>query len=188
MIEFEVSILIERAPQEVFRYVSNLENLPTWNYFVIDVKATSGTKPRVGATYHQTRRTDRQDLRIVEFDEGRLLTVETIPASKPELVRRMKFHEKDGMTQIVDHWRLNTGHPAILQKLAAGRVRSGVKDNLDKLKELPETGATTLQDGRNVLLPRVGHLQSRAAFLFKFAQLLSMHTSSVKEEGGPLTM
>lgn len=153
MIEFDAQVVIDRTPRDVFRFVADLENLPNWNYFVLDVQKTPGTQTGVGTTYHQRRKTDQQELRIAAFEEGRLLTVETIPPSKPELVRRMEFHEEGGKTRLVDHWRLDTGHPAILQKLATRRVRSAVKENLGKLKELLETGRTTLQDGRTVVHP-----------------------------------
>jgi uncharacterized membrane protein len=150
MIEFELTIDIERPASDVFAFVADPENVPKWNYFVMEVRKTSESPFGVGATYHQTRKTDSQDLRVTGFEKDRSVTIETIPPSKPELCRTMIFSEENGKTQIADRWQLDTGHPTILQKLAAGRVKSGVEENLGKLKELLETGQTTLQDGRQI--------------------------------------
>lgn len=55
-------------------------------------------------------------------------------------------------TRVVDEWELDLGRPAILERLAVGKVRAGVRENLGKLKELLERGRVTLQDGRRVTL------------------------------------
>ena len=51
-------------------------------------------------------------------------------------------------TKVTDVWKLQTGMIGLLERLAAGRVKSAVVDNLRKLKQLLETGRVTLQDGR----------------------------------------
>lgn len=150
MIEFELTIKIDKPAADVFAFVSDPENVPKWNYFVIEVRKTSEGPLDVGATYHQTRKNDSQNLRVAGYEKDRSVTIETIPPSKPEFSRTMEFSEENGQTLLVDRWRLDTGHPKLLQKLAAGRVKSGVEENLGKLKELLETGRTTLQDGRQI--------------------------------------
>ena len=152
MIEFENVIEIDRPVGVVFAFLADLENLPKWNYFVTQVRQTSGDGPVVGARYHQERKTDSQELAIVELEESRLLAVETIPPSKPELRRRMTFEALDGKTRLVDRWQLDSGYPGLFQALARSRVQSAVRENLGKLKELLETGKATLQDGRRVSL------------------------------------
>lgn len=81
MLEFEVSILIEQSPLDVSTYVADSECLPSWFYFVLDVRKTSGTYPVVGTTCYQMRKTDQQDLRIVGFDEARSFADESVPPS-----------------------------------------------------------------------------------------------------------
>jgi hypothetical protein len=150
VIEFELTIKIEKPASDVFAFVADPTNVPKWNYFVMEVRKTSESPLGVGATYHQTRKNDSQDLRVAGFEKDRSVTIETIPPSKPEFSRTMEFSEENGQTLLVDRWQLDTGHPKLLQKLAAGRVKSGVEENLGKLKELLETGRTTLQDGRQI--------------------------------------
>jgi len=152
MIKFENVIEIDRPVAVVFDFLADLENLPKWNYFVTQVRKTSAGTAGAGATYHQVRSTDSQDLTIVGFEKNRVLSVKTIPPSKPELERWMTFEEINGKTRILDRWQLDTGHPGILQALSKGRVKSAVRDNLARLKELLETGSVTLQDGRRASL------------------------------------
>ena len=80
------------------------------------------------------------------------LVVETIPPSKPNLRREIVFHNEGESTIIVDRWELSFGLFGPLEKLAGNRMKSAVKENLEKLKELLETGSTILQDGRSVAI------------------------------------
>lgn len=152
MIEFENSILIERPIEVVFAFLAEFENVPKWNYFVREVRKTSAGPAAVGATYRQVRMTDEQDFRVAEFELNRRLVVETLPDSSPEFMRRFTLQEEGEGTRILDEWELDLGRPAIIERLAVGRVRSGVRENLGKLKELLERGRVTLQDGREVVL------------------------------------
>ena len=151
MIDFKNKITILRPVNEVYPFVANLENLPKWNYFVTNVEKRSKGKNGIGAKYHQIRKSDSQDLRITEFERNKTLTIETIPPSRPALTRKMVFHEQDGTTSIEDHWQLETGGIGILERLASTRVKKAVSENLGKLKELLESGRTTLQDGRRII-------------------------------------
>ena len=152
MIKFENQVTIDLPINDVFRFVTNLENIPKWNYFVQSVSKKSSGSSEVGSVYHQVRKNDSQNLKIVELKPNENLIVETIPPSKPNLRREMVFHIKDESTKIIDRWELSFGLFGPLETLAGNRVKSAVKENLKKLKELLETGNTTLQDGRTVSL------------------------------------
>ncbi|HJW89292.1 MAG TPA: hypothetical protein VJ436_01485 [Anaerolineales bacterium] len=61
--------------------------------------------------------------------------------------------ERDGTgTRLIDHWRLDTGRPARLEKLAGGKVQSAVAENLGKLKTLLEEGEVVLQGGKLAMI------------------------------------
>lgn len=152
MIKFENQITIDLPIEDVFPFVTNLENIPKWNYFVSSVaKASPGTS-EIGAVYHQVRKSDSQNLKVVDLQQNEILVVQTIPPSKPNLRREMVFQKMVGGTKIVDKWELSFGLFGPLEALAGNRVKSAVKENLGKLKELLETGNTTLQDGRSIVL------------------------------------
>jgi uncharacterized membrane protein len=152
MPEFENTIRIERPVDEVFAFLSNFENIPKWNYYVLEVRQLSENPIGVGTTYHQIRKTDEQDFRIIEFEPNHTVAVKTLPQSSPDLEMRFTLYEEGGTTRIRDEWKLDTGTPAILEQLVRRRVKSAVAENLAKLKELLEEGRVVLQDGRQVIV------------------------------------
>ena len=152
MLEFENTIRIDRPVEEVFAFLSDFENIPKWNYYVLEVRQLSEGLIGVGTTYHQVRKSDQQDLQIIEFEPGHTVAVKTLPQSSPDLEMRFTLYEEGITTRVRDEWKLNTGRPAIFERLAGGRIKSAVAENLAKLKELLEEGQVVLQDGRQVTL------------------------------------
>jgi hypothetical protein len=114
------------------------------------VRQLSESPRGTGTTYHQVRKTDQQDFRIIEFEPDHTVTVKTLPQSSPSFERRFTLYEEGDTTRIRDAWKLDTGRPAVLERLARGRIKSAVAENLAKLKELLEEGRVVLQDGRQV--------------------------------------
>jgi uncharacterized membrane protein len=152
VLEFENTIRIDRPVDEVFAFLSDFENIPKWNYYVLEVRQLSENPIGVGTTYHQIRKTDEQDFRIIEFEPNHTVAVKTLPQSSPDLEMRFTLYEEGGTTRIRDEWKLETGTPAILERLLRRRVKSAVAENLAKLKELLEEGRVVLQDGRQVVV------------------------------------
>jgi len=147
MIDFKNTIVIERPLKEVFAFISDFENMPKWNYYVLDVNKRTNGPVDVGTTYHQTRKTDQQQFRVVEFKSNEVVSIETLPPEK-YLNMRFQFEPIENGTQLVDEWQLDTGAPGPLKWLAAKKVKAAVSENLEKLKTLLENGQVTLQDGR----------------------------------------
>jgi uncharacterized membrane protein len=152
VLEFENSIAIERPIDEVFAFLSNFENIPKWNYYVLEVRQLSESPIGIGTTYHQLRKSDQQDFRIIEFEANHRVAVKTLPQSSPSFERRFTLYDEGETTRIRDQWKLDTGRPALLERLARGRVKSAVSENLSKLKELLQERRVVLQDGRQVTL------------------------------------
>ena len=150
MLEFENTIRIDRPIEEVFAFLSDFENIPKWNYYVLEVRQLSEGPTGIGTTYHQVRKTDEQNFRITEFEPDHKVAVKTLLQSSPRFERRFTLYEEGNTTLVRDEWKLDTGRPAILEKLAGGRVKSAVADNLAKLKGLLEEGRVVLQDGSQV--------------------------------------
>jgi len=152
VLEFENTIPIERPIDEVFAFLSDFENIPKWNYYVLQVRQLSESPIGIGTTYHQVRKSDQQDFRIIEFEANNTVAVKTLPQSSPSFERRFTLYEEGETTHIRDQWKLDTGRPALLEWLARGRVKSAVSENLSKLKELLQERRVVLQDGRQVTL------------------------------------
>ncbi|MGH2788231.1 MAG: SRPBCC family protein [Actinomycetota bacterium] len=52
---FENTLTIRRSPHEVFEYLAAFENVPRWNYAIVETHKTSQGPVGVGTTYRQTR-------------------------------------------------------------------------------------------------------------------------------------
>jgi carbon monoxide dehydrogenase subunit G len=152
MLEFENTIRVRRPIAEVFAFLSDLENIPKWNYYVLEVRKTSAGPIKIGTTYHQIRKTDQQDFRITTLEHNHTLAIKTSPQSSPSLEMRFILSEEGNATRIRDQWKLETGQPALLERLAAGKVKSAVAENLTKLMQLLEQRKVILQDGRQATL------------------------------------
>lgn len=153
MIEFKHGISIKRPTNEVYSFLSDFENISKWNYYVLQVRKISEGAVGVGTTYHQLRQTDEQLFQITEFELNLKVAVKTLPESSLQFERRFALQAEGSTTLLIDEWEeLDMGKPALIEKLAAGSVKSAVAENLGKLKELLETGSVTLQDGRQVSL------------------------------------
>ena len=152
MLEFENTITIDRPIDEVFAFLSDFENIPKWNYYVLEVRQLSESPMGIGTTYHQVRKTDEQDFRTIEFEPNNTIAVKALPQASPSFERRFTLYEEGDTTRISDQWKLDTGRPALLERLARGKVKAAVSENLTKLKELLQEGRVVLQDGRQVTL------------------------------------
>ncbi len=152
MVRFSNNLIIDRPIDEVFRFLADFENLPKWNYYVLEVRKLSDGPIGIGTAYHQVRKTDEQDFRITEFDQNHKVTVKTLPQSSPSLEMKFTLYEEGGATRIIDEWNLETRWPALLERLGARKVQAAVAENLTKLKELLEEGQVVLQDSRLITL------------------------------------
>ena len=150
---FTNTVDIARPQAEVFAFLEDFTNVPSWNYWVREVRRLDAGRVGVGTRFHQVRRDDEQRYRITAHEAPRRLVVATLEGERPAFTRVMDLAEVAGGTRLTDTWQLATGHPPVLQKLAGRRARDGVAANLACLKDLLETGRTVLPDGRQVRLP-----------------------------------
>ena len=141
MIELTNEIVINRPREEVFDFVSTFENVPKWNRYILEVTKTSDGPVGVGSTFHQVRKTEEQDFRVVTYDPNRELAVESLGSSSPQFKRHVTFEsEGDDATRITDEWKMEMSRSALIEHLEAGEVESAVQGNLERLKALLETG------------------------------------------------
>jgi uncharacterized membrane protein len=102
VLEFEDTIRIDRPINEVFAFLSDFENIPKWNYYVLEVRQLLDNPIGVGTTYDQVRKTDEQEFRIIEFEPGHTLAVKTLPQSSPSFERRVTLYEEGNTTRVRD--------------------------------------------------------------------------------------
>jgi uncharacterized membrane protein len=149
LLEFNNKLEIKRPIAEVFQFLSNFENMPKWNYFVVNVKKISDGPVGINTAFKQKRKTDSQEYKIIEYELNKSVAIEVQPPSVKLTMRfTLQPSYNDNGTVIVDEWKFDTGIPALFAKIRVTNVKSAVAENLEKLKELLETGKTILQDGR----------------------------------------
>ena len=153
MLAFENQVTIGRPLSEVFEFVSDACNNPKWNYFVLRVERCNDVIG-VGAEYLQTRQSDQQRFRIVEFVADSYCVIQTLPGERPAVRRELRFSGDQSATTINDRIELQVPVPRFLSRLLTGRSKAAVMENLNCLAELLETDRVTLQDGRIVQLDR----------------------------------
>jgi Polyketide cyclase / dehydrase and lipid transport len=52
MATFQNTVTIRRAIEDVFAFLADFENVPSWNYAIVETKKTSPGPVGVGTTYH----------------------------------------------------------------------------------------------------------------------------------------
>jgi hypothetical protein len=109
VLEFENAIPIDRPIDEVFAFLSDFENIPKWNYYVLEVRQLSESPIGTGTTYHQVRKTDEQVFRIIEFEPNNTVAVKTLPRSSPSFERRFTLYEEGDTTRIRDFYKRGKG-------------------------------------------------------------------------------
>ncbi len=143
-------IAINCPIQKVFSFIAQAENFPKWNYYLLSVTKTAEGKPIIGATYHQTRIRDQQNFTITRYEENKVIEFSSFGGFL-KYIRRFSFSPSGNGCIVDDLFQIRTYLPGFINRIIAKRPQAAVKENLLKLKQLLETGETTLQDGRTVI-------------------------------------
>jgi hypothetical protein len=142
MATFQNTVTIRRSVEDVFAFLAEFENIPTWNYAIVETKKTSPGPVGVGTTYRQIRSIpDRKEegFEVTAFE----------PASRLEVhgdIGRFIATINYQLTPVGDGTRLtntvelkpSSGALRLFASLAASRVKPSVAANLEKLKQVLE--------------------------------------------------
>ena len=144
MATFQNTVTIRRAVEDVFAFLADFENIPTWNYAIVETKKTSPGPVGVGTTYRQIRSIpDRREegFEVTAFEPTSRLEVHGDIGRFVATISYQLTPTGDGtrLTNAVD-LKPSSGVLRLLAPLAAFRVKPAVAANLEKLKEVLETG------------------------------------------------
>jgi carbon monoxide dehydrogenase subunit G len=140
---FSNTVTIKRRPSEVFAFLANFENVPRWNYAISETRTISAGEVGVGSRYRQTRtlpaRTE-ETFEVTAFEPDRRLSIEgAIGPFHGELTYVLE--PVGDRTALTNTAILRASGPVrLLASLAAPRVRSAVRANLETLKRTLEAG------------------------------------------------
>jgi carbon monoxide dehydrogenase subunit G len=143
--EFLNTITIERSPHDVFVFVSDMENVPKWNYAIVETRRISDGPVRVGTTYRQVRSLpsrSEETLQVIELDPDRRFAVHG-GLGPFEGTLTYEFEEIGGSTRLTNRADLEArGIMKLAAPIVSGRVREAVAANLGTLKQLLEGKVT----------------------------------------------
>jgi uncharacterized membrane protein len=146
MIKVEAKITIERAPDEVFAYLTNFENNPLWQSGMVTARFTSDPPLGVGSTYTQVakflgRRVD-STFAVVDFEPGRLVKITSTSGSFPITVTRTVEPAGSGSLVRAAIEGDASGFFRLAEPLMRRLVQRSVTADYDRLKEILEAAGS----------------------------------------------
>ena len=142
---FELTIVINRPIEDVFAFLSNLENDIKWRSEWVETRNTSGGSPGVGATFLLVgkflgRRIETV-YEVIEYEPNRSAAWKNVSGPLPLTFRRT-FERVEGGTRFTIRYELElSGFFKLVMPLFAGSVKRQHEGDLRKVKELMETSA-----------------------------------------------
>jgi len=138
-------IIIDRPIEEVFNFLSTLKICQSGIIMSSrPIKQPTG-KSEWATIFHQVRKNDAQDLKVIEFEFPKIVAIATLPPER-HLIMRFRLSQEGLFTRIEDMWQVKVSW--VVAFFIKHQIKSAVSDNLKKLKTLMEKGEVTLQDGR----------------------------------------
>jgi uncharacterized protein YndB with AHSA1/START domain len=141
MATFENVVVIGRPIEDVFAFLSNFENVPKWNYAIVETRKVSQGAGGVGTIYRQVRsvpRRSEESFEVTTYDPPRRLEIQGQLGPFPSRLSYALDALPEG-TRVTNSVELELRGPGrLLGPVAVPRVRDAVGANLRKLKELLE--------------------------------------------------
>jgi carbon monoxide dehydrogenase subunit G len=132
----EVSLEIDRSPDEVFAYLTDVSNLSSWQS---GVHAARRDGSRIHESRHMLGRELHTTLEIEEEDAPRLFTIRTVDSPVPFTVRHELAPNGSGTLLTV----VGEGDAGMLPGFAAGimarRAEKQFRKDFERLKRLLES-------------------------------------------------
>jgi Polyketide cyclase / dehydrase and lipid transport len=143
MATFQNTVTIRRPVEDVFGFLADFENIPTWNYAILQTEKTSPGPVGVGTTYRQIRSLpsrSEEGFEVTAFEPTSRLEIHGEIGPFTATISYLLVPLGDGtcLTNTVD-LQPASGALRLLAPLAASRVKTAVAANLDTLKQLLET-------------------------------------------------
>jgi uncharacterized membrane protein len=140
----EHTVVVERPPDEVFRFLTDLSNVPDWQSGAVEVRAPASVD--VGATYVEVLKflgkRIEATLEVTEFEPGRRFSVRAVSGPMPFQVRH-RLEPQNGGAATRIHVELE-GEPGGVFRLAEPLVMRNAQRQIEgdfaTLKRMVEAG------------------------------------------------
>jgi uncharacterized protein YndB with AHSA1/START domain len=141
MATFENTVLIRRPIADVFAFLADFENIPKWNYAIVETHKVSQGPIGVGTIYQQVRSVpshSEERFEVTAYNSPRQLEIRGQLGPFPSRLSYDLAAAPEG-TRVTNTVELELRGPGrLLGRVAVPRVRDAVAANLRKLKELLE--------------------------------------------------
>ena len=145
VLEVSVSVDIDCPAADVFAYIADMANNPTWQQGQQACTWTSEPPLRLGSTYDQEAtflgKTIMSSFEVVEFDAGSTIRIRTTESTMPIDVTRQVVAREDGTSTVSAVVRGDaSGVFRLAEPAMKVLVRRSVRKDYERLKELLEAG------------------------------------------------
>jgi carbon monoxide dehydrogenase subunit G len=145
MNDFEITTVINRPVEEVWAYMDDPQNLPTYNQAVREFRLTSEGPVGIGSTSVITAsflgRRFETGWEMTDYKTNELAATRAISGPIDMTVVTRLDPAGDGATRVTQHWSGDTGGFFKLAEPIVTRItRKQMQASLDTLKELLEAG------------------------------------------------
>ena len=142
MASFQNTVTIRRPVEDVFAFLADFENVPTWNHAIMETRKTSPGPVGVGTTYRQVRsvpRRSEEGFEVTAYEPASRLQIHGDIGPFTATVDYLLAPEGDGtrLTNTVD-LEPPAGPLRLVAPLATSRVKEAVAANLDTLRRILE--------------------------------------------------
>ena len=142
-IEFSNRLLIRRPPEDVFAFVADFSQLPTWNYAITSTRQVTPGPVALGSAFRQVRSIPsvaEEEFAVTEWEPGRraAITGDFGPFSGT-LSYRVE-PAKTGTLLTNDVELSPRGVLGVVGKIAGPRLKTAIAQNLEVLRSRLESG------------------------------------------------
>ncbi len=143
------AVVINLPTEDIFDYMSNLENMMHWSSAFISIQSTSPGITGVGATAKSTLRFlgnwSNISMELVECEPERFLTIKSTTAIAPFLFHYQFERLENGGTTIGQDATISllNGLNGMTEQVVTNAIRRDIERDLLTLKDMLETSAST---------------------------------------------
>jgi carbon monoxide dehydrogenase subunit G len=136
---------VAAAPEEVFAYLSDLENLPAWQTGVVDARITSTGPIGIGSTAHVVRELMAQRIEapvtVTEYEPPRRMVVDSKVGGVRVEIALDLAHATGGTDVAVTAEIRGSGLTAFMEPMIASAAGSDLALSLERLRSALAPGA-----------------------------------------------
>jgi uncharacterized protein YndB with AHSA1/START domain len=142
MSTFENTVTIQRPAEEVFAFLADFENIPTWNYAIDETRKISAGPVGVGTRYRQTRSVPSRSVEgfeVTVFEPARRLAMHGQIGPFRATIS-YELEARAGETRLVNSVQLEASQTVLrlAAPLATPRIKAAVARNLGELRLILE--------------------------------------------------